>query len=138
MRRKHLVRYQPSAGRSAFVAALAAFLPIGSSLIAAPPENSDSSLAGWFQSLVSPTGGSCCSLSDCRPVDVRMGSNAPVAGMSGYEVLIVPQQFPIQAASWVPVPKAKVISPKGNPVGRAVVCWSPYYGVMCFVRPPET
>jgi hypothetical protein len=89
----------------------------------APPENADPALAEWFQSLRQPgTGFSCCSISDCRPVSYRVGQN-------GYEVLI--------EEKWRPVPPEKVLSARENPLGRAVVCWTPAMGVMCFVRGTE-
>jgi hypothetical protein len=89
----------------------------------APPENADPSLAPWFNSLRQPgTGASCCSIADCRPVDYRPTK-------SGYEVWINGQ--------WMPVPPDKVLEGKDNPIGRAVVCYTPMLGVMCFVRGTE-
>lgn len=92
--------------------------------VAAPPENADPSLAPWFQSLRQPgTGVSCCSISDCRQTDFRsVGTH--------YEVLI--------DGVWRPVPGDKVLQRMDNPTGRAVVCWTPTMGIMCFVRGPET
>jgi hypothetical protein len=83
---------------------------------AAPPENADPALAPWFQSLAVPgTGISCCSIADCRPTDYRTVGDH-------YEALI----------------ENKVLQRTDNPVGRAVVCWTPERGVMCFVRGTET
>jgi len=40
---------------------------------AAPPENADPALHGWFESLKQPGSGvSCCSIADCRPVEYRL------------------------------------------------------------------
>jgi hypothetical protein len=50
----------------AVCAALSLLLPIPSH--SAPPEGADPRLAPWFQSLESPSGKSCCSIADCRPV----------------------------------------------------------------------
>ncbi len=90
----------------------------------APPPNADPGLSAWFNSLRQPgTGASCCSIADCRPVDYRLGP-------AGYEVFI--------DNTWRPVPPDKVIHGKENPLGRAVVCWTPAFGIMCFVRGTET
>lgn len=106
----------------ASLASLSLLLPDGAA--AAPPENADPALAPWFNSLRQPgTGVSCCSLADCRPVDYRDGP-------AGYEVWINDH--------WVPVPADKVLTGKDNPIGRAVVCYTPALGVLCFVRGAET
>jgi hypothetical protein len=91
---------------------------------AQPPEGSDPYLAPWFQSLRQPgTGISCCSIADCRQTEYRTGQN-------GYEALIGDQ--------WVAVPREKVLDHTENPTGRAVVCYLPGRGILCFVRPSET
>jgi hypothetical protein len=93
------------------------------SVWSAPPQNADPTLAPWFNSLRQPgTGVSCCSIADCRPVDYR-------GGPGGYEVWI--------DNSWHPVPADKVLDGKDNPIGRAVVCYTPALGVLCFVRGTE-
>lgn len=100
----------------------------------APPENADPALAPWFQSLRQPgTGASCCSIADCRPVDYQGSSSG------GYEVYLglEAKDAPGFHDGWVPVPKDKVLDGKDNPVGRAVVCWTPALGVLCFVRGTE-
>jgi hypothetical protein len=99
-------------------------LGIGASL-AAPPENADPALHGWFESLKQPGSGvSCCSIADCRPVDYKMDSN-------GYEALI--------EAKWVRVPDEKILHGKPNPTGRGVLCRSPISGtILCFVPASET
>jgi hypothetical protein len=89
-----------------------------------PPPNADPALAPWFQSLHQPdTGISCCSIADCRTTDYRTSGD-------DYEVLIDDK--------WTVVPKAKILHHIDNPVGRAVVCWTPALGIMCFVRATET
>lgn len=90
---------------------------------AAPPPDADPALAPWFQGLRGPdTGVSCCSVSDCRPVEARTNGDR-------YEVLI--------EGRWVAVPSEKVLRRTDNPTGRAVVCWTPMRGIMCFVHGPE-
>jgi hypothetical protein len=102
---------------------LATMLLLIASAYGRPPENADPTLAPWFQSLAVPgTGITCCSIADCRPTEYRtVGDN--------YEALIEDK--------WVAIPPRKVLQPNDNPVGRAVVCWTPERGVMCFVRGTE-
>lgn len=89
-----------------------------------PPPNADPTLAPWFQSLRAPdTGVSCCSVADCRATDYRTKGDH-------YEVMIDDK--------WVVVPADKVLQRIDNPVGRAVVCYTPALGIMCFVRATET
>jgi hypothetical protein len=91
---------------------------------AQPPEGADPNLAPWFGSLRQPgTGTSCCSIADCRATDYRLMSDH-------YEVLIEDK--------WLAVPPDKILQRVDNPVGRAVVCWTPQLGIMCFVRATET
>ena len=90
---------------------------------AAPPPNADPALAPWFQSLRQPeTGMSCCDIADCRPTEYRTVGDA-------YEVWIDNQ--------WMTVPPRRILQRADNPVGRAVVCWTPQRGIMCFVRGTE-
>lgn len=103
---------------------------------AAPPEGADPRLAPWFGSLERPdVGGSCCSLySDCRFVessDLRIGAK-------GYEARLKPGDFKVDAPTWVVIPNEKILQRYDNPDGRAVVCWMPNLGVLCFVRGTET
>jgi len=102
----------------------AAGVILAASAFAEPPPDADESLAPWYQSLRQPGSGiSCCSLADCRTTDYRTdGSN--------YEALIDGQ--------WLIVPEDKVLQRTDNPTGRAVVCWTPARGIMCFVRANET
>jgi hypothetical protein len=106
------------------VALLAATFLVASSGLAAPPEGADRKLTPWFEGLRQPgTGKSCCSISDCRPVDYRTSGDH-------YEALI--------SGNWVPIPADKILQRIDNPTGNAVVCWTPTLGVMCFVRAAET
>jgi hypothetical protein len=91
---------------------------------AAPPDGADPTLAPWFQGLRQPgTGTSCCSIADCRTTDYRTNGES-------YEALIDDR--------WVAVPSDKILQRADNPTGRAVVCWTPTRGIMCFVRASET
>jgi len=104
-------------------------------LRAQPPENADPTLAPWFQSLQIPGMShiSCCSQSDCRPVDYRIDGDY-------YEALLTPEQFgrTVREAQWIPVPFDRVLQRVDNPTGKAILCWQPGNGVLCFVRPHET
>jgi hypothetical protein len=92
--------------------------------VAKPPSDADYSLAPWFQSLRQPGSGvSCCSLADCRTTDYRTDGNH-------YEALI--------DGRWLVVPQDKILKRVDNPTGRAVVCYTPALGIMCFVRAAET
>jgi hypothetical protein len=103
-----------------FAAALLAAIPAQ----AAPPENADPALAPWFQSLRQPeTGMSCCDIADCRPTEYRTVGDSYEAWVDN---------------KWMPVPARRVLQRADNPVGRAVVCWTPQRGIMCFVRGTET
>ena len=91
---------------------------------ATPPDNADATLAPWFQSLRQPgTGISCCSMADCRATEYR------TSGM-GYEAFIDDK--------WLIVPQDRVLDHQPNPTGRAIVCYMPGRGILCFVRPAET
>ncbi|MBV9248293.1 MAG: hypothetical protein JO227_03465 [Acetobacteraceae bacterium] len=91
---------------------------------ARPPPNADLSLAPWFQSLRQPrTGESCCSIADCRQTDFRVQDGH-------YEALI--------EGEWRAIPPEVILQRMDNPTGRAVVCYTPYRGVMCFIKGPET
>jgi hypothetical protein len=98
-------------------------LGIGVSAWARPPDNADPALAPWFQSLRQPgTNMSCCSIADCRETDYRTVGDHYEAFVQG---------------RWLEIPPDKVLNRTDNPTGRAVVCWSPALGIMCFVRGPE-
>lgn len=104
-------------------ALLAAGVTLAATALAKPPSDTDYSLAPWFQSLRQPgTGVSCCSIADCRTTDYRTVGDQ-------YEALIDDK--------WVRVPPEKILQRMDNPTGRAVVCWTPALGIMCFVRAAE-
>lgn len=78
----------------------------------------------WYASLVSPvTGLSCRNKNDCKPRDHHQTAD-------GYEVLI--------DGEWLPVPPDVILQRIPNPTGRAVACYLPWRGIMCFVRPTES
>jgi len=92
---------------------------------AAPPENADPALHGWFESLKQPGSGvSCCSIADCRPVEYRLVAE-------GYEAYL--------DAKWVHVPDDRVLHGTSDPMARAMVGGSPSSGtILCFVPASET
>jgi hypothetical protein len=91
---------------------------------ARPPPNADMSFAPWFESLRQPgTGISCCSMADCRRTDFRVRDGH-------YQALV--------EGEWRDVPPETVLRRADNPTGQAVVCYTPYRGVMCFIKGPET
>ena len=104
-------------------ALIAGFLAAAAPALAAPPPDADPSLAPWFRGLHVPgTGTSCCSMADCRPTDSRIVGDH-------YEVFV--------EGKWLLVPPDLVLKNLDNPTGRAVVCWTPTAGILCFVRGPE-
>jgi hypothetical protein len=108
--------------RALLIVAAVAAIAIGSH--ARPPENTNLIYGLWFERLHQPaTGLPCCSISDCRQTDSR------VVG-SHYEALV--------EGKWLAVPPETVVEAMDNPTGRAVVCWLPWSGILCFVRGPES
>lgn len=104
--------------------ALAALLLLIGPARAAPPADADPALTPWFNDLRQPwTNALCCSMADCRPTNSRL------SGVH-YEVLI--------QGEWRTVPDDRVLTRNDNPTGRAVVCWTPTAGVLCFVPPPQS
>ena len=93
---------------------------------AAPPSDTDKSLAPWFHSLMIPnTGSSCCGAADCR--------NYPVVVVSdGYRV-----QF---RGQWLKVPPSVVQDRGDNPTGDYVTCIidAAEPEVLCFIKAPHT
>jgi hypothetical protein len=87
---------------------------------APPPDVAiDPELSEFFRSLRSPTYGfSCCDVSDCRRLPSRQVG-------STYQVLI--------SGSWVEVPNDVIIRGRENPVGEAVTCYLPHFGIVCFL-----
>jgi hypothetical protein len=122
---KITARWRPKWPQPRLFAAFAVMLALPATLIqASPPQDADQTLAPWFESLRQPgTGVSCCSIADCRMTDYRTAGD-------GYEAFIEDR--------WVPVPREKVLDHIDNPTGRAVVCYLPGMGILCFVRPAET
>jgi hypothetical protein len=104
-----------------FVLAVACLLAMPA--LGAPPPDADPGMAPWFRGLHVPgTGTSCCSIADCRPVDSRIVGDH-------YEALV--------EGKWLAVPRDLILEREDNPTGRAVVCWTPTAGILCFVRGPE-
>jgi hypothetical protein len=101
-----------------------AILLLAAQAHAAPPDDADPSMAPWFNSLRQPwTNALCCSMADCRPAPSRL-----VGGH--YEAFI--------DGDWRAVPDDRVLARSDNPTGRAVVCWTPRAGVLCFVKAPDS
>ncbi len=104
--------------------AIGALFLLAHAALAAPPPNADPALAPWFNDLRQPwTNALCCSLADCRPVVSRLNNGH-------YEALI--------EGIWQVVPDQVILNRNDNPTGRAVVCWTPQAGILCFVRAPES
>ena len=113
---------KPAASMRPF--SLAAVMLLAGTAMADPPPNADPALAPWFRSLVQPgTSISCCSVSDCRATDYRIEGDH-------YEALI--------GEAWFTVPADKILQRTDNPTGRAIVCWTPQRGIVCFVRATES
>lgn len=118
-------------GRVSRKIAIAAGLALSQAAVAAPPDNPNPALAPWFESLKQPgTGASCCSIADCRTVEFRQDRD-------GYEVLI-DGRWKLSAPFWLRVPPNRIIDRTDNPTNRAVVCFTPEAGILCFVRPAES
>jgi len=104
--------------------AVVALAFVAQPVLAAPPPDADPALAPWFNSLRQPwTNALCCSMADCRPVDSRLNDGH-------YEALI--------EGGWRRVPDHLILNRNDNPTGRAIVCWTPQVGILCFVRAPES
>ena len=106
-------------------------LALSQAAVAAPPDSPDPALAPWFESLKQPgTGASCCSIADCRTVEFRQDRD-------GYEVLI-DGRWKMSIPFWLRVPPNRIIDRTDNPTNRAVLCFTPEAGILCFVRPAES
>lgn len=97
---------------------------------AAPPVGADlnSPLAQWYKSLHAPTGGACCGIADCRPVQARRAEDH-------WEILI--------GTHWESVPEGRVLRRQGNMDGRPIACLGMVDDgldetIVCFIPPPET
>lgn len=121
--------------RAVSAGCVAAMMVIGAA-VARPPPGADPSLAPWFRSLKQPANGfGCCSDADCRTVDYRINGDH-------YEVFIKrgddAESFPAGTDKWVTVPPDTILRHISNPTGRAVACWIPPVGVLCFVESSGT
>ena len=106
------------------IAGLIGWICLAGNAEAAPPPDADPALAPWFNGLRQPwTNALCCSVADCRAVDSRLNNGR-------YEALI--------EGEWRPVPDDHILNRADNPTGRAVACWTPQAGVICFVRAPDS
>src|SRR5436190_7579149 len=99
--------------------------------LAGPPEGADPAWSRWFESLRQPgTGASCCTAADCRITEFRRD-------LDGYEAL-VDDRWKLSRPFWTRVPPQRVLERSDNPTGRAVLCFTPEAGIVCFVRPPDS
>jgi len=104
---------------------LAATLAFPMPLAAAPPDGADPSspLGIWYRSLKVPgTGQSCCSVSDCRPVDAAWIEGDHWRARIGDAVIDIP---------------ASRVLRRENLDGRGILCRS-VWEVLCFVPPSGT
>ena len=62
-------------------------------------------------------------MADCRATEYRTTAD-------GYEAFIEDR--------WLTVPADRVLDHTDNPTGRAIVCYTPARGIMCFIKGPET
>jgi hypothetical protein len=95
----------------------AALIVCSAYALAAPPSElaPNPALAEWFKNLRQPgTSFPCCSISDCRPVDYRLASDGR------FEVMV--------EGKWYKVPRRFVLQGMGNPLGRAVACYTTTLG----------
>jgi len=116
----------------------------GAAVARPPPDGSNAArklepYAGAIQSLTQPgTGLSCCDLSDCRMVDLRIGTNGR------YEALIAPYNpqtgdgFPRGPGRYLEVPPEVIIPPERRyGLAFTVACWAKWSvrtnGFLCFV-----
>ena len=106
---------------------------------ARPPEGADPALEPFYRSLTVPEGNDafsgveCCSVADCRPVQIRQRGEHWQAFISA--AVFPADQHPPD--DWVNVPDSVIIRNVFNEQGEPVACW---YGgrVRCFLLGPET
>ena len=84
----------------------------------------DDPIAGWYRSLFTLDGQSCCEMRDCAPAEAHLTEQ-------GWEVLVVPWEV---APRWVKVPEGAVLR-RFNPDGRPILCRTPNGFIRCFVPP---
>jgi hypothetical protein len=104
--------------------ASAALLFLSGVAMAEPPSNADplSPLGRWYRSLMIPnTGSSCCSVSDCRPVEAQQVND-------GWQIKV--------GGIWLPV-RPELVLNRDNPDGRPIACMAGGV-VFCFVPPAGT
>jgi hypothetical protein len=135
--------------RSVFAIAVIAVLTVaaGPSLANPPPPDSTAAqklrpYEDAIRRLTQPgSGRSCCDLSDCRMVDVRIGENGR------YEALISPYNpatgdgFPGGPGRYLEVPPEVVVPPeKRNGLPVSVACWASWShrtnGFLCLTPGP--
>ena len=62
---------------------------------------------------------------------------SPIAGQTDFRIAGSHYEVMLDG-EWRPVPPDRVLERVDNPTGRAVVCYTPARGIMCFVRGAET
>lgn len=134
-------------GRFAIIAMAVLAVAAWPSLANPPPTNSMAAqtlapYADAIRGLTQPgSGRSCCDLSDCRMVDVRIGNNGR------YEALISPYDsttgdgFPGGPGRYLEVPPEVVVPPeKRNGLPISVACWANWSrqtnGFLCLTPGP--
>jgi len=71
---------------------------------------------------------------------IEVGQRVPVEfrqDRDGYEVLI-DGRWKMSIPFWLRVPPNRIIDRIDNLTNRAVVCFTPEAGILCFVRPSES
>ena len=92
---------------------------------AQPPDGSTGENHDWYEGLrMNGSGIGCCGEGECRPVDARTSGDH-------WQALV--------EDGWIDIPNDKIIHPRTNPIGRAVLCRAPSSGVIyCFTEPELT
>lgn len=116
---------------------------ISASALAKPPAGADPRMAPWFELLKTPSGMSCCGISDCREVEAESPLNSP--DHKHWWALIsrdlfgpqAPNRFIMVPDSALQIDDSDLFRPKGP-----VACWLGHQvlnhvGIICF-RPPRT
>jgi hypothetical protein len=119
----------------AIAAAVGLAIVAASKVQAKPPAGTDpnSPISQWFNSLVDPINRvGCCGEADCRPTEARQ------TPAGHWEAVLDPKNYPdygLTDSEWLTVPDDRILRHTENPVGRAVMCWMPGEGILCFVPP---